>query len=436
MDVSERAVDTRDSMPDLAHIEGLRLSCRGLAGPERQYVALDIVLNVIAEMYVLSGKEYFRCIMTCSKLMKYQSAVRVFVGWLTQQEGGRGCQHTDVKCLYEEYHYARTMRCFLRSVSIMHNVTIAGSYPAGKYLEEQRLDAWAPNDIDIFVAHRSDFDLIAERCIECLTKQCNFKVNRTEWEGFGFPYPSQDSDHSAVGTDGDTDSHTGTDTTDEDGTEIVTSSPSHSANQDIETDIAQGPSPLSPGHATHHNAETDQAHGPSPDLARHISEWVARQRNSRLLGHIALDHPNAVRALAVCAEAVHHLPNRTSRGIYAPVATARLRPFSYLGAFRFVTTPRVTPIPINLIMCHTLQGRPVPDDWPAAVCSGFDITLCAVSLSVQKDHSLQLREHEDAYSVLRFKRLSLSGTAFSGPDSMIPAQMTRILKYALRGCAW
>ena len=363
MDLSERAVDTRDLRSDLAHLEGLHLSCRGFAGSERQYAALDIVLNVIAEMYVLSGKEYFRCIMTCSKLMKYQSAVRLFVGWLTQQEGGRCCQQTDVKCLYEEYHYARTMRCFLRSVSIMHNVTIAGSYPAGKYLEEQRLDAWAPNDIDIFVAHRSDFDLIAERCIECMINNCHFRVHRTDWEGDGFPYPGQDAMiryfTSYISAPGPVDARE----------VIVVSSLSNPAHQNTEIRIAQGPSPLSPSHATHRNTETLLARGPSPELARRISDRVDFTRTVPILGDFEVDHPDAVRALAVCSETVQQLPHMMSPSTYAPVATTRIRPF------RFAPTPHVTPIPINLIMCNTSRSR-----------------------SSKQFNSVQLREHENSYS--------------------------------------
>ena len=123
--------------------------------------------------------------------------------------------------------------------------------------------------------------------------------------------------------------------------------------------------------------------------------------------------------------------------VFKPVETRRLKPVGYSTICRPELRAALLPLlPINIILYGVPEDIGVPYDWPAAVCSTFDITLCAVSLTVQTNHSFEFREHEGAFSDLCVKKLRLSQTAFSKQGSEVHAQMKRVFKYALRGCTW
>ena len=177
-----------------------------------KYQALDLVLKLSLEMYILTGKEYFRSAMACSSLMNRKSAEHIFAGWLLKQEGGLGWFQATVRRVYEKYHCARVKRCFLRSVSIMPNVALAGSYPAEKYLEKEGLDTWTPNHVNIFVACRRDADIVSRLYREYMYQHFRLIVDCTTWTANGFPYSSDDfvpiSGYADVSSDGG--SQTGT----------------------------------------------------------------------------------------------------------------------------------------------------------------------------------------------------------------------------------
>ena len=424
-----------------------------------KYQASDLVLDFSLETYIISGEEYFRSAMACSSLMREKSAARIFAGWLAKHEGVRCCHQAGVRRVYEEYHSERVTRCFLRSVSIMPNVVVAGSYPAAKYLAKEGLDTWAPNDVDIFVACRRDVDIVSRLYTECMYRHFRLIVYCAGWQGNGFPYPDDEPDLSSDYADSDGESQTGTESSEADPNVDVLRSAIHVARQILDIDVrstggagsdAESPTSAvtteedmlvhgqpSHGNAANQNMETDLLEhqgsslqagvdGPSLHVLRRISAWVESLHEQTVAERKT---PVFVRALAVCRETVLQLPRRLSPPAFKPVETRRLKPVGYSRAGRPL-------IPINIIQYGVPEDLGVPYDWPAAVCSTFDITLCAVSLTVQPDLSFEFREHEGAFSDLCLKKLRLSQTAFSKQGSEVHAQMKRVFKYALRGCRW
>lgn len=143
------------------------------------------------------------------------------------------------------------------------------------------------------------------------------------------------------------------------------------------------------------------------------------------------EDPVFEKALAVCRETALQLPRMLSPPEFKPVEKRRLQQGCDIKNCR--PELRAALLPIKIILYGVPEDIGVPYDWSAAVCSTFDITLCAVTLTVQTDHSFECREHEGAFSDLRSKKQRLSQTAFS---TDVHAQMKRVLKYALRGCTW
>ena len=400
--------------------------CERREASNRQLQALDVVLNFAQETYALTGAEQFHGLMTCSNLMREHNAHNIFSRWLSENEWSRIRRPNDRIPYYKEYHSARILRCFLRSVSIMPNVTIAGSYPCAKYLDNQRLQSWVPTDIDVFVARRSDAIILTQLYTECMWKNFRVTVTCTAWESDYYPDPDDVASDTPSGTVSDTETPTDTEPpTDTETRELRLQRLPHSevTNQNTDTNL-QG---------LQRRTHQTTGNGPQLHLARCISEWVNREETAR----IANVKPGAYRdrmilALTVCRQTAKHIPKNMYPAAYRPTETRRLKPNS-----QFVPSElRVASRPINIIFYGIQEDFGIPDDWSAVVCSNFDIAMCAVSLTVQADHTLQLREHMGAFSDLENKTMKLSHTAFSAPGSEVPCQMQRVLKYAMRGFTW
>ena len=141
-----------------------------------------VVLPRIDALYLLSGRELRRMEHIGIDFLDSCHAEKHFREWLQRYENCRGAIRQDVEALYHEYHAARVIRRFLRSITQKHrSLVITGSFAAARYLESHRLEAWRPGDIDIFVFDKEVCTAVENEFVDTLKRQLCINTARHGW---------------------------------------------------------------------------------------------------------------------------------------------------------------------------------------------------------------------------------------------------------------
>ena len=88
---------------------------------------------------------------------------------------------------------------------------------------------------------------------------------------------------------------------------------------------------------------------------------------------------------------------------------------------------------INLIQVFFTSDIASTADLQEIICSGFDLSCCCVSLTVDEMLHVNLRYHCDADIHLPKMQTTLLPCAFGAPSNCIHIQLQRIFKYYKRG---
>ena len=72
----------------------------------------------------------------------------------------------------------------------------------------------------------------------------------------------------------------------------------------------------------------------------------------------------------------------------------------------------------------------------ALICSGFDINICCVSLTLTDTLQYEFKTFNDVCLALVKKKITLLPCAFHGARNAVPLEMRRLLKYFERGFTW
>ena len=135
------------------------------------------------------------------------------------------------------------------------------------------------------------------------------------------------------------------------------------------------------------------------------------------------------------------LPLATSMPSYRICSVATLQPKFYK------TTMHLNKIllPINIIVVEVLHTDGSQNTFAASICKSFDISVCAIELTVEEHLQFNYKGYGTALEDLRSHRLRLNTTAFSRLSaaatlndykSALHRQMSRIWKYIMRGFSW
>ena len=146
--------------------------------------------------------------------------------------------------------------------------------------------------------------------------------------------------------------------------------------------------------------------------------------------------------LLTAVSAIAHIPDELRKSPNA-VPIFRRKP-----AYRVVQSSMVNPLatsstgmtvcpatlrPINFILMQSLKEDRAGGCFAEFICSSFDVSQCAVSLTVEEDHLYVFTGSDDTFSCLDEGRLTVHPASFG---STVESQMQRVEKYLLRGFKW
>ena len=370
-----------------ANILRRRESMHATASSSADRTLLRIVLPRIDALYLLAGHDTFRLQQVSIFFLNVCAPQEYFQQWLGRHEKSRGAICQGVQALYREYHAARVVRRFLRSITQKHHsLVITGSFAAACYLESHGLEAWRPGDIDVFVFDKHVAKDIESEFVDTLKRELCIDVKRHSWDS-DVSQREEDTCLSLVLMGKDAMMH-----------------PTGS-------------------HWTPH------------DLRIAVGNWLASYFQAHEHEDDALEAVTYVEAepswpiqMQEMQRIMANLPGDPQPSMLKMCSTVRLTP----SRRRKLGTPAAL-LPLNIIHVETLPDSPEFADIRECVCSNFDQAACCMTLSVSPDFEYICHGLYGAADCLRARRLQLRSQAFSCQRGDVEQQMKRIWKYVLRG---
>ena len=349
-----------------------------------------IVLPRIDALYLLAGHEIFRLQQVSISFLHVCPPRQYFQKWLGRHEKSRGAIRQGVPALYREYHAARVVRRFLRSITQKHrSLVITGSFAAACYLESHGLEAWRPGDIDVFVSDEQVARDVESEFVSTLQAQLCMDVARHSWN----PDVAQCEDTSLslvlLGKDAS-----------------VHATGSHWTPHDLRIAVGNWLASYFP--AREHEDDIPEAEVDDVLAAEAEPSWTTPEQEMQ-------------RVMA-------NLPANPQPSMLKMCSTVRLTPSSP----KKLGTPAAL-LPINIIHVEPRIDSPPFTDIRECVCRNFDQAACCMTLSVSPDFVYTYHDLYGAADCLRDRRLQLRSQAFSCQRTDVEQQMKRIWKYVLRG---
>ena len=358
-----------------------------------------VVLPRIDALYLLSGREIRRLEHISIDFLASCHAKGHFRQWLQRYENCRGTICQDVEAMHREYHAARVIRRFLRSITHEHrSLVITGSFAAACYLESHGLEAWRPGDIDIFVFDKEVGTAVETEFKDTLKGQLCIDTARLGWT------PEDGNCENAVGSLA---------VVDIDG--LSHPSRSHWTPRALHDAVAKWLVSYSEAHG--HGEEEDTCEDAIHDEAD-PSSTTRLQEMQRVLSNLPEDPlPSTLR---ICST-VRLTPVRSIAGMRNPKQKKMGMPAALL--------------PVNIIHVELIQDcSQVADvaDIRECVCNNFDQAACCMTLTVSSEFEYEYCGFNGAADCLIHRILRLRPRAFSCHPTDVGKQMGRIQKYVER----
>ena len=121
------------------------------------------------------------------------SAAKHMEQWLSVHEPQVPIQSCMMGELHREYHACRLLRCYLEAtlLSSKDNV-IAGSWPAALLWRKEHTTWWQPNDVDVFVVERKEFDHALRNFGTIVAEGLQLQATTTYWRHYPVPASNDD----------------------------------------------------------------------------------------------------------------------------------------------------------------------------------------------------------------------------------------------------
>ena len=370
----------RDLPVVMTYAKVMQLGWEHIVAAQKQQSAIIAVLTKqfwqrAVATYLVPVRDTYKLCSLCSSAAKgMYSAAKHMEQWLSVHEPQVPIQSCMMGELHREYHACRLLRCYLEAtlLSSKDNV-IAGSWPAALLWRKEHPTWWQPNDVDVFVVERKEFDHALRNFGTIVAEGLQLQATTTYWRHYPAPASNDDENVECF--------------------EL----------QDQYKEVQQN----------------------KTIVQEYIRTWKPRNGDAEY-GERVEDMKRLVQ------DSSKHLPDYFQKQAYKIVETAQCRLSVPAGMEGRLMMPYNT-MKLNVILVE-FQEYPITsiDCMARAICENFDLSVCCVSVQLTADQHMVPVPYGTALQDIKKKIMRLKTTSFTHRES----QMRRILKYATRGCTW
>ena len=337
---------------------------------------------------MLDAKAQLQLQCVCKALQFIPKGKSVLIGWIKKKEIGIcGVDRLEGHQLCSEVDAAWLQRSFLKVAMDRFAAVVAGSFASAAYLKAKGECHWVPGDIDIWFTNHSQM----YRC-ECWYDTFLVKPLGLETE------------------------------------KIIADTADYTLRR-----------PPMTGHRV-----PEEGLYQNPDNTRkRVSEWIEediatyKHRNDISW---SCNRSAALRGKKALREVLEHLPVAYEKRPYKVISSFTLRPHVNIRTRESRTIRNLTVLRrVNFILIESADNEVALNHLPdlaSYICSAFDITACAVALSVTESLDYKFRFFLDANYALDNNLLIITSHAFTAGPFAVHATMVRIRKYLERSLAW